>query len=264
MSKKNWSNILSVSARIPLAFIFFFGQTAWAMQGRSGKDKPGSSTAAKSHQAQANLPAATAAKTQSAEEEATAAENPSAQEDTRRGGQHEGIKVHGHWTIEVRNPDGKLVTHREFENSLAGGQGSFALSTVLARINFVGLWQINLGGPASGGPCPGSVNNGDCMIQENASPLSGSGLFNGLSVTAPTGANGFNVLQLSGTATAGTGQITRVQTFVNTCPSGTASCAPATTGGGVTAGFNFTGAAIAPINVSSGQTVAVTVVISFS
>ncbi|HSP63214.1 MAG TPA: hypothetical protein VLQ90_09555, partial [Pyrinomonadaceae bacterium] len=35
-----------------------------------------------------------------------------------KGGQKEGIKVHGHWTIDVRNPDGTLVTHREFENDL--------------------------------------------------------------------------------------------------------------------------------------------------
>ncbi len=36
------------------------------------------------------------------------------------GGMHEGLKVHGHWVIEVRNPDGSLVRHVEFENSLAG------------------------------------------------------------------------------------------------------------------------------------------------
>ena len=28
--------------------------------------------------------------------------------------------MHGHWTIDVRNPDGTLVTHREFENALHG------------------------------------------------------------------------------------------------------------------------------------------------
>jgi hypothetical protein len=49
MSKKNWSNIPSVLARTALAFVFVFGQTAWAMEGQNGKDKPGSSTAAKSH-----------------------------------------------------------------------------------------------------------------------------------------------------------------------------------------------------------------------
>ena len=39
-------------------------------------------------------------------------------------GQSEGIKVHGHWVIEVKNPDGKVTTRREFENSLAGPNGS--------------------------------------------------------------------------------------------------------------------------------------------
>jgi len=32
---------------------------------------------------------------------------------------HHGIQIHGHWLIDVRNPDGKLVEHRDFENSLA-------------------------------------------------------------------------------------------------------------------------------------------------
>src|SRR5713226_6208411 len=44
------------------------------------------------------------------------------------GGQKEGIKVHGHWTIDVRNPDGTLVTHREFENSLAAS-GTLSLAS---------------------------------------------------------------------------------------------------------------------------------------
>jgi hypothetical protein len=30
----------------------------------------------------------------------------------------EGIKVHGHWVIDVRNADGTLVRHKDFENSL--------------------------------------------------------------------------------------------------------------------------------------------------
>jgi hypothetical protein len=36
----------------------------------------------------------------------------------------EGIKVHGHWVIDVRNPDGALVRHKDFENSLVT-QGQF-------------------------------------------------------------------------------------------------------------------------------------------
>jgi hypothetical protein len=39
-----------------------------------------------------------------------------------QGGPQEGIKVHGHWVIEVRNPDGTLSTRREFENGLSGSR----------------------------------------------------------------------------------------------------------------------------------------------
>jgi hypothetical protein len=33
----------------------------------------------------------------------------------------DGIKIHGHWVLEVKNPDGKLVERREFDNSLVTG-----------------------------------------------------------------------------------------------------------------------------------------------
>jgi hypothetical protein len=35
-----------------------------------------------------------------------------------KGGKDEGIKVHGHWVLEIRNPDGSLASRKEFENSL--------------------------------------------------------------------------------------------------------------------------------------------------
>ncbi len=61
-------------------------------------------------------------------------------------GQREGIKVHGHWTIEVRNPDGKVVSHREFENSLATnlGGGAPLLAAILGRNVTPGSWQVLL------------------------------------------------------------------------------------------------------------------------
>ena len=31
---------------------------------------------------------------------------------------HQGVKMHGRWVIDVRNPDGTLTAHREFENLL--------------------------------------------------------------------------------------------------------------------------------------------------
>jgi hypothetical protein len=52
----------------------------------------------------------------SANARASAEEKPAAK------GTQEGIKVHGHWTIEVRNPDGTVDKHVEFENQICPDQ----------------------------------------------------------------------------------------------------------------------------------------------
>jgi hypothetical protein len=44
-----------------------------------------------------------------------------APEANREGAQ--GIKIHGHWVIDVRNPDGTLAQHRDFENALTAVAG---------------------------------------------------------------------------------------------------------------------------------------------
>jgi hypothetical protein len=96
---------------------------------------------------------------------------------TAQKGQHEGINVHGHWTIEVRNPDGKVASHTEFENALSPGfcfalpvnfaassvqlpGGSALLSAVMTgqAVMTPENWAILLEGPgaltgASGAPC---------------------------------------------------------------------------------------------------------------
>src|SRR5262249_45924576 len=63
------------------------------------------------------------------------------------------IKVHGHWTIEVRNPNGTLAERREFENAYAGGD---FLPRVLARsLTALGrLYAVDLrgGAPGAGNP----------------------------------------------------------------------------------------------------------------
>ena len=58
-------------------------------------------------------------------------------------GPSEGIKVHGDWVIEVRQPDGTLVQRREFENELMTN-GREALMNILARKDIVDLWKITL------------------------------------------------------------------------------------------------------------------------
>jgi hypothetical protein len=90
-----------------------------------------------------------------------------------------GVKVHGHWTIVVRNPDGTVTDRRDFENSLAFG-GAYLLQNILGGTVTPGAWAISLGAqlPGNTGPCsvgtftivngafPAPVSNGNCIIGE--------------------------------------------------------------------------------------------------
>jgi len=80
-------------------------------------------------------------------------------------GNHEGITVHGHWTIEVRNPDGKLVSHTEFENALVQPSGAQDLTAILSGNYVPGGYVIDLGSPNA--PCVPLQSNklGICLTQ---------------------------------------------------------------------------------------------------
>ena len=104
-----------------------------------------------------------------AQAQATAAETPAAKPPAK--GDREGIKVHGHWTIEVRNPDGSLDKHIEFENALVTsnfsdmpGGPALLFALLSGTYNFpappgsaatqAGGWAINLQPPSgSTSPC---------------------------------------------------------------------------------------------------------------
>lgn len=78
-------------------------------------------------------------------------------------GRAEGIKVHGHWTIEVRNPDGGLAARHEVENALIPGMGTTLLAGLLGNVYDDTSWGINLwGNPAD--PCGPVPTNGPCQI----------------------------------------------------------------------------------------------------
>jgi hypothetical protein len=134
------------------------------------------------------------------------------------GGMPEGIKVHGHWTIEVRDPDGTVATHREFENSLTGG-GAIALAQILSGTGIGGTFLVQAGNSvAASSPC---TPQGCLLFQTydvNAS-LNGFQGFNTLKVTTPTGANPYSGdLVLSGGFTAPqAGSINQVATLLNVC-----------------------------------------------
>jgi hypothetical protein len=82
-----------------------------------------------------------------------------------KGAQKEGIKVHGHWTIDVRNPDGTLVRHSEFENALSV-YGAATLSGYLTRSNTPDFWKISL---VSSGTSPWNTQGG--LITEPNDPF---------------------------------------------------------------------------------------------
>ncbi len=137
-----------------LAAGMILGSAAWAQSGpTSTPAKPGATSA---NAAQPQAPAVAPAPAKSA---IAPAAKP------RGGGEQEGIKVHGHWTIVVKNPDGTVTDRREFENSL--GLGGVYLMAGFAGGTYVpGAWAISLGqqlSPAilpseqySTGPCGGA------------------------------------------------------------------------------------------------------------
>ena len=105
----SWVNVLLAVAG-SLAFVFADAGTSSAQQS-SAKGRP----------REQQLQPAPAHSTTATTTAASAKESSHSEAAREKGGRNEGIKVHGHWTIEVRNPDGKVVTHREFENALAQG-----------------------------------------------------------------------------------------------------------------------------------------------
>ena len=168
----------------------------------------------------------------------------------------EGIKVSGHWTIEVREPDGRLVSRTEFENALTtSGVGS--LAAFLARDKTPGLWRIHLNGSTSE-PCLNAGTPAACIIAESGDPTSVSNIFKNLAVNL-TSAN--TVMQLSGTATAQqTVAVTKVTTYVYKCAN---TVAPASPCSSVQTAFTEKTLAT-PVSITQNQQLAVTVDFSFN
>lgn len=193
-------------------------------------------------------------------------------EESASQGPHEAIKVHGHWTIEVRNLDGTIATHREFENSLAFGANT--LAPILARTGTVGAWAVgvNVANATTngGGMCLFNTTPIGCVITESSNQIFsvGQNVFRTLTVSAPPppGSNpGAATLVLVGTFTVqNAAPIAEVSTSVLACAPtvAPADCPPLS--GFVTGTSFFSDAAVTPIAVTVGQVVQLTVVFSFS
>src|SRR5262245_21938795 len=174
-------------------------------------------------------------------------------------GQNEAIKVHGEWTIDVKNPDGSLVSHHEFRNAL-DSFGALRLAELLARLKSPGVWNIGLWQVGiTRRPCP-SYFNGACVIGEVGS-TDPEAQFKTMTVSVPASGPNQGKLVLSGTATVeADGDINTVITQLGYCAGTTA---PAGRGAYRDSGFTRKDFA-SPVQVLAGQIIQVTVVISFS
>lgn len=182
----------------------------------------------------------------------------------------EGIKIHGHWVIDVKNADGSIAEHREFENALVPMQGGSVLAGLLLGRISPQTFDVVLAGTGktallylSGQSCPQVLASyqGDCSATLVADTLGGS-----------------SVVLRSSYAPAAALTITTVSTNIGTCPTtaggatpvSPATCQATTSGtipgsGGAGVGiYNFTAATIPDLVVTAGQTVAVSVTISFA
>jgi hypothetical protein len=166
-------------------------------------------------------------------------------------GPQEGIKVHGHWVIDVHNPDGTLVSHTEFENALKPG-GAVALSMLLTRETESPSWSVTLEPDAAGRPfgVSGSVGLAAVLFEGVSDRTLASNYFGGLTVARVSG-----TVVLKGTATAlANGGISSVSTDLGTVIAS-----------GVHGVLPFSGTTLPnSVALSAGQIVQVTVTLSFS
>jgi hypothetical protein len=201
-------------------------------------------------------------------------------------GATQGIKVHGHWVIDVKNPDGTLAAHREFENSLTGaGQGQLLLGGLLSGYYVAGDYAIELGSNicAPAGKCAIIVSQ---TGQPGSYLCSQAECYPTLKYTynlAPTTGNQIDAyMVMSGSAVPDeTGTLDTVSTVYNVCdfangysgsgapvlPTGVTSVAPSSCIGTNNSAFisTFTSTTVTPsISITRGQSISVTVTISFS
>jgi hypothetical protein len=199
-----------------------------------------------------------------------------------QSGTHQGVSLHGHWVIDVRNPDGTLAQHRDFENSLAGSAQGLLVG-LLAGYFTQGQLMIAMGATSGNAACAATAQV--CGIVQNLNYYPAAGYCNSyyctgsvLTVTpnfGPAGAGPYSLV-LAGSITANqTGTIGTVSTIYNSCadsaaptfPTTVTASSPSTCASNVTNTFYgpLSNATLtSPVPVSAGQIIQVTVTITFS
>jgi len=185
---------------------------------------------------------------------------------TAAAGAHvDGVHVHGHWTIVVRNTSGKVVGRYHFHNDFVGAAlgtsgGADALAEILSGGKAPGDWDLSIQGSA----CPASNGNFCQMFEPDANPsfFASPPDTKNLTVTAPTsGTDAFKIVLQANVTATNDGEITRVGSGLQKCQSSAA------VGADCAIGYNeITDRTLSsPITgIMAGQDISVTVKLSFS
>ncbi len=176
------------------------------------------------------------------------------------GAQSEGIKVHGRWIIDIREQNGTLVTHREFDNALITPGKAFLANILAGKWTRTG-WQITLSDTTpdrATAPCLFSSQPNaapwDCVLREASDPNQVMVPYLTRNLVVATTPDGFAVT-LKGSVPAGRdGFIGMVTTQTTYCAS--PCSAPS-------AMNDFSRALPPPVAVVAGQIIQITVVFSF-
>jgi hypothetical protein len=284
------------ASSVPFVLLLILGSSGLARaQAVVGGDSP-AVVASNSGRSQPSVVPAAQVSTPTATRTPSQGEDEKSNEAVPNDASHQGIKVHGHWAIDVKNPDGTLAQHREFENSLVDlGE---IMTYLLAGQVTAGEPAIFLDPDGILSPC-----NAECTLAANPAgywsntnncKLNGATCFYTVTET-PTK----KTITLYGTTTTSfllvvSGQMTATSAgFIGTVASGFATCqssnhilysllaqvSPATcvlgdtlpsgTQAGATpnttaVGFFTQTTLTNPVQVTAGQVVLVTVTFSFS
>lgn len=183
------------------------------------------------------------------------------------GALRQGIRVSGWWKIDIRNPDGAVVKHVEFENALTASGQSTLVNLLTANVQGGGLYIALYGPDQSSAPCKpsGSTGSTTCYFLPPTSPYAATCLISFCTPTLNT-ASGNTSITLSGYMPAfKDGSIAAVSTIAYLCPvSQSLATCQASPSGGVTTSTLTLQTLPSPIMVTAGQVMQVTVILSFS
>jgi hypothetical protein len=193
----------------------------------------------------------------------------------------DGLTMHGHWTIDLKNPDGTIAEHREFENSLMNPGYLLSIVTGQTVPGDLGITIASTGSSvctAANAGMPGPL--GSCLVAASAT----AGLGGNTCFAVAAGVCNYNLKEFADLSNTGSGAITLsgyipvlasgtvtgVGTQLMTCLGGigltTADPVSCYNQTGATAFYygTLTGTSITALPVTAGQTIALSVVLSFS